>query len=90
MQFRSQLLELCDIERVGWINRRRKYPAHFGFHKFQAFPILNIFVPQEGQVPWVAGLPFFIVIDFGSLISLFVRHFIQYACISSTSLFDMI
>src|SRR5439155_12842413 len=25
-------------------------------------PILNILVPHTGQVPWVAGLPFFIVI----------------------------
>lgn len=27
-----------------------------------ALPILKIFVPQFGQVPTVAGLPFFIVI----------------------------
>jgi hypothetical protein len=24
-------------------------------------PILNIFVPQVGHTPWVAGLPFFMV-----------------------------
>ena len=45
-----------------------------------AFPILNIFVPHTGHVPWVAGLPFFMVMLFGSFISRFVRHFTQYAC----------
>ncbi len=44
-------------------------------------PILNTFVPQVGQRPWVAGLPFFMVILLGSLISFLARHFIQYACI---------
>jgi hypothetical protein len=38
-------------------------------------------VPQTGHVPWVAGFPFFMVIGLGSFISLFVRHFTQYACI---------
>jgi hypothetical protein len=38
---------------------------------------LNILVPQEGQVPWVAGRMFFIVIDLGFFISLLVRHFTQ-------------
>jgi hypothetical protein len=28
-------------------------------------PILNILVPQVGQIPEVAGLPFFIVMDLG-------------------------
>jgi len=41
----------------------------------------NILVLHFGQVPCVAGLPFFILIAFGLLISLLVRHFIQYACI---------
>jgi len=45
----------------------------------------NIFVPQVGQLPWVAGLPFFILIDLALLISLFFRHFMQYACILVTS-----
>lgn len=40
-------------------------------------PILNIFVPHTGQMPCVAGLPFFIVICFSSFISRFVRHFRQ-------------
>ena len=42
-----------------------------------ALPILNIFVPQVGHVPWVAGRPFFMVIDWVPCISLFVRHFTQ-------------
>ena len=41
----------------------------------------NIFVPQLGQTPWVAGLPFFMVIALASFISFFARHFTQYACI---------
>ncbi|MBU2607896.1 MAG: hypothetical protein KKF26_01105 [Chloroflexi bacterium] len=34
------------------------------------FPIRNILVPHTGQTPWVAGLPFFIVIALASFISL--------------------
>jgi|GEM_PF-2741230 len=44
-----------------------------------AAPILNIFVPQTGHLPSVAGRPFFIVIWTASLISRFVLHFTQYA-----------
>jgi hypothetical protein len=40
-----------------------------------------IFVPQEGQKPWVAGFPFFILTALALLISFFLRHFMQYACI---------
>ncbi|HET7738379.1 MAG TPA: hypothetical protein VFK32_07385 [Tepidiformaceae bacterium] len=40
-------------------------------------PILNILVEQTGQVPSVAGFPFFIVIGFGFCISRFSRHFRQ-------------
>jgi len=46
-------------------------------------PIRNILVPHVGHVPWVAGLPFFIVMDLGSLISFLARHLTQYACMSS-------
>ncbi len=42
-------------------------------------PMRNIFVPQTGQVPCVAGLPFFIVIFCASFISRFALHFTQYA-----------
>jgi hypothetical protein len=40
-------------------------------------PILNILVPQTGQTPWVAGLPFFIVILVASFISRFALHLTQ-------------
>lgn len=43
----------------------------------QALPILNILVLQTGQEPSVAGLPFFIVMGFGSFISRFTLHFRQ-------------
>ena len=45
----------------------------------EAFPILNILVLQTGQIPCVAGLPFFIVTACGSFISRFALHFTQYA-----------
>ena len=51
----------------------------------QPFPILNIFVEQVGQVPFVAGLPFFMVIDFGFFISLLVLHFTQYPVVITTN-----
>jgi hypothetical protein len=41
-------------------------------------PILKILVPHTGQMPWVAGRPFFIVIAFASLISREALHFTQY------------
>lgn len=41
----------------------------------------NTLVPQTGQTPRVAGLLFLSTIACGFLISLFVLHFIQYACI---------
>ncbi len=42
-------------------------------------PILNILVPQVGQIPSVAGLPFFMVTAFESFMSRFALHFTQYA-----------
>jgi hypothetical protein len=42
-------------------------------------PILNILVQHTGQVPSVAGRPFFMVIGFASVISREVLHFMQYA-----------
>ena len=47
----------------------------------QLSPILNILVPHTGHIPWVAGLPFFMVMLLASFISLLARHFTQYACI---------
>lgn len=47
-----------------------------------AFPrILNIFVPQTGQVPFAAFMPFFIVVSSGLTISRFVLHFMHLAWI---------
>jgi hypothetical protein len=40
-------------------------------------PILNIFVPQTGQVPWVAGRPFFMVTWVGFFMVRVVLHFMQ-------------
>jgi len=63
-----------------------KYPA-LSIYKslyntdFYFLPILNILVPQDGHIPCVAGLPFFMVMDLGSFISFLARHFTQYACI---------
>src|SRR3989442_12938884 len=37
-------------------------------------------VPQLGQTPLTAGLPFLSVTFCGSLISMLVLHFTQYAC----------
>ena len=55
----------------------------------QLFPILKTLVPHTGQTPCVAGLPFFMVICLGSLISRLVRHYTQYACICITSFLSM-
>jgi hypothetical protein len=44
---------------------------------YYALPILNTLVPHFGHTPCVAGLPFFIVMAFGFLISTLPRHFIQ-------------
>ncbi len=49
----------------------------------QPLPILNIFVLHVGQVPEIAGLPFFMVTGFGFFISLFVLHFTQYPVVIS-------
>jgi len=49
------------------------------------YPILYIFVLQVGQVPFVAGLPFFMVTDFGFFISLLVLHFTQYPVVMTNN-----
>jgi hypothetical protein len=50
-------------------------------------------VPQSGQVPFVIGLPFFVVLSTGFCISFLVLHFTQYASmailVASISLSDM-
>lgn len=45
---------------------------------YAALPILNIDVPQTGHLPFIAGLPFFMVTATASGSSLFARHFTQY------------
>lgn len=42
-----------------------------------ALPILNIVVPHTGHLPFVAGLPFFIVVASAPDISRCVLHFKQ-------------
>ena len=59
--------------RVGSL-RRARATVRAGYDA----PILKILVPQTGQMPWVAGRPFFIVIAFGSLISREALHLTQY------------
>ncbi len=41
-------------------------------------PILNMAVLHFGQVPLIAGLPFFMVYGFAPLMSRLSRHFTQY------------
>lgn len=50
-----------------------------------AFPMRIITVPHTGQMPFVAGFPFFSVTGFGSFISRFVLHFTQYASMEDGS-----
>ncbi len=61
----------------GWASDTQ--PAPFNVPDY--LPILNILVPQLGQTPCVAGLPFFMVMDLAFFISFFERHFTQYPCI---------
>ncbi len=46
---------------------------------FYALPIRKTEVPQFGQTPLMAGLPFLSVTFWGFLISMFALHFTQYA-----------
>ena len=55
------------------LDKKRKYQS--------GFPIRKTLVPHSGQVPLTAGRPFFNVTSLGSLISLFVLHFTQYAVV---------
>jgi hypothetical protein len=45
--------------------------------EIQRFSILNTFVPQTGQTPWVAGLRFLSMTRLGFFISRDFLHFIQ-------------
>jgi len=46
---------------------------------FYALPMRKTEVPQFGQTPLMAGLPFLSVTFWGFLISMFALHFTQYA-----------
>jgi len=69
----------------GWISRHRENPAllsSLGCAEACLIPVgSEYFVPRVGQMPWVAGLPFFMVMLLVSFVSLLTRHFIHYVCI---------
>ena len=48
-------------------------------------PILNILVPHDGQTPWVAGFPFFMVMALAFFISFLARHLTQYPSMVTAS-----
>jgi hypothetical protein len=48
-------------------------------YSFGIAPIRNTLVPHVGHVPFTAGRPFFSLVSWGSLMSLFSLHFTQYA-----------
>ena len=83
-----ELLRAFYVVNTGWTASYWTYPARicsrYNDQRY-ALPILNIFVPQLGHTPWVAGLPFFMVIDFASFISFLDLHLTQYACTITTS-----
>jgi hypothetical protein len=58
----------------------RRFPLEEQPIRYLALPILKTFVPQVGQIPEVAGLPFFMVMALAFLISFLARHLTQYAC----------
>ena len=55
-----------------WQNKKEKEKNRLFY-----LPMRNIFVPQTGQTPWVAGLPFFMVTFFSSFIALLALHLTQ-------------
>lgn len=62
--------------------KRKKKKNDDDYYYYYFAPILNILVPQTEQMPWVAGLPFFIVTFFSSFIILFALHLTQYASVA--------
>ena len=50
--------------------------------RYWAAPMRQIVLPQSGHVPFVMGLPFFVVLVTGSFIVFFSLHFMQYASIA--------
>ena len=57
--------------RLGPHARRRAGGGAAGGAVYSSLPILKIFVPQSGHVPWIAGRPFFMVTCCGFWISTF-------------------
>jgi len=57
----------------------RQFVKNLQLETIYFLPILYIPVPQVGQVPFIAGLPFFIVTGVGFFISFFALHLTQYA-----------
>jgi len=56
------------------------FQGFFKKEKNYALPIiLNMPVPQVGHSPFIAFLPFFMVVSLAFFMSLFVLHFTQYA-----------
>ena len=49
---------------------------------FFAAPMRQMVVPQSGHLPFVIGLPFFVVLSTGSCIIFLALHFTQYASIA--------
>jgi hypothetical protein len=81
----SALLENPDSlsHHLRYPERNFRLPACFSQAAVIYFlPMRDTLVPQTGQTPCVAGRPFFKVTALGFLISLFARHFMQYASIS--------
>src|SRR6478736_6683875 len=75
----------CDVPRGPVRNTNEPPPAGpVGAHRHRKDgggqpPILKTFPPHTGQVPWRAGLPFFIVIRCGLTTSTFFLSLTQYA-----------
>ena len=82
----NKVVDRATEKGLGAADRRPAPPGGAtSFRACYALPILNILVPQTGQTPCVAALPFFIVIALALLISLLALHFTQYACIVESS-----
>jgi len=62
-----------------WVLKKRNCVGFVDGYSFGIAPIRNTLVPHVGHVPFTAGRPFFNVVSWGSLISLFALHFTQYA-----------
>lgn len=72
---------LVKISGLILLQTKRCISTPYILQVWNHLPILNILVPQVVQMPWVAGLPFFIVTFFSSFIILFDLHLTQYASI---------